>query len=157
MAVFNQSRFKSNKQEWKTPTDLYNKINNEFNFTFDLAADSTNAKCIKYFTFEDNALNQTWNGTCWLNPPYGRFDFKLEHWVKKAFYETEKDSCVVVMLIPARTNTKWWHNFCMKSAEIKFICGRPKFSDSKHGLPQPLALVVFKKHTGETKFSSFIV
>jgi len=61
------------------------------------------------------------------------------------------------MLIPARTNTVWWHDYCMKAKEIRFIKGRPKFGDAKHGLPQPLAIVIFAKHYGETKFSSFSI
>jgi site-specific DNA-methyltransferase (adenine-specific) len=75
--------------------------------------------------------------------------------VKKAYNDSQtNENLTVVMLIPARTNTKWFHNYCMKAAEVRFICGRPKFGDSKHGLPQPLILVVFKK-SDTTKFSSF--
>ena len=148
-------KFNSNKQEWETPLDLFEKLNHEFNFTLDLAADSTNHKCENYFTEQDDALQQSWHGTCWLNPPYGNKSYRLEHWIKKAYSETNDSDCTVVMLIPARTNTKWWHDYCMTAAEVRFICGRPKFGDAKHGLPQPLAIVVFRRHHENTKYSSF--
>ena len=150
-------RFDTKKQEWETPNILFNQLNNEFHFTFDLAADSCNKKCKCFFSKDDDALKQTWSGVCWLNPPYGSKEYKLENWIKKAFTESQREDCTVVMLIPARTNTRWWHNYCMKSAEVKFICGRPKFGNATHGLPQPLAIVVFKKHQGSTLFSSLVI
>jgi phage N-6-adenine-methyltransferase len=150
-------KFNSNKQEWETPLSLFKKLDDEFHFNFDLAADNENKKCENFFNENDNALDKSWSGVCWLNPPYGNAEYKLENWIKKAFEETKHNDCVVVMLVPARTNTRWWHNYCMKSAEIKFICGRPKFGDAKHGLPQPLAVVVFKKHQGNTLFSSLFL
>jgi phage N-6-adenine-methyltransferase len=156
MGMF-KSKFESAKQDWATPQDLFDKLHKEFDFTFDLAADSGNAKCKNYFSKEDNALLKGWRGACWLNPPYGqKGSGKLSDWVRKSYEET-KDSpdTTVVMLIPARTNTKWWHNYCMRAYEIKLICGRPKFGDAEHGLPQPLALVVFKRHNGSPKLSSF--
>jgi len=154
MAFF-KTKFESHKQEWETPIDLFDKLNREFNFTIDLAADATNAKCPVYYTSENDALKLSWHGNCWLNPPYGAKQHKLSDWVQKAFNEAQKPDCTVVMLIPARTNTRWWHNYCMKAAEIRFINGRPKFGDAKHGLPQPLALVIFKLHDGLTILSSF--
>jgi len=94
-----------------------------------------------------------------VNPPYGKKGpEKLAKWVEKAYFESQqKDTCVVVMLLPARTNTQWWHKYCMNAYEIKFICGRPKFGNAKHGLPWPLAIVVFKKHTGLTNISSLFL
>jgi phage N-6-adenine-methyltransferase len=154
MASFN-NKFNSVKQDWTTPQSLFNKINLEFNFEWDLAASETNAKCSKFFTKEQDGLKQIWNGVCWLNPPYGDKSSKMVDWIKKAYNDSKNnDKLTVVMLIPARTNTKWFHEYCMKAAELKFILGRPKFGDSKHGLPQPLVLVVFKK-SDNTKFSSF--
>ena len=156
MAFF-KGKFSSNKQEWATPIDLFKKIDEEFHFTLDLAADCSNTKCEKYFSEKDDSLKQNWDGVCWLNPPYGSKEYKLENWIKKAYNESLKENNIIVMLIPARTNTKWWHKYCMTSSEIKFICGRPKFGDAKHGLPQPLALIVFKNHDEQTIFSSFYI
>lgn len=154
MATFS-GKFDSAKQAWATPIDLFNRLNKEYNFDCDLAADSSNAKCKKYYDEANNGLIQKWTGSCWLNPPYGSKSSKLVDWVKKSFKESQDGSCQVVMLIPARTNTKWWHEYCMKAKEIRFICGRPKFGDATHGLPQPLALIVFGRHDGETIYSSF--
>jgi len=99
-------------------------------------------------------MEKTWEGICWLNPPYGDTKYRLDKWIKKAYKESQTDACTVVMLIPARTNTKWFHKYCMDAFEIKFICGRPKFGDAEHGLPLPLAIVIFKNHNGDTRFSS---
>jgi len=154
MANFN-NKFASIRQDWNTPKVLFDKLNQEFNFECDLAASKDNALCQKFYTEQDDGLKQKWTGICWLNPPYGDKKSKMVDWIKKAYFETQDNpDLTVVMLIPSRTNTKWFANYCMKAAELKFICGRPKFSDAKHGLPQPLILVVFKK-SENTKFSSF--
>ena len=95
---------------------------------------------------------------CWLNPPYGQNSaHKLSNWVQKAFHDSEKYGATIVMLIPARTNTKWWHRFCMRAGEIRFIEGRPKFGGAKHGLPQPLAVVVFHNVGGFATMGSLKV
>lgn len=154
MAFF-KTKFESHKQEWETPASLFDCLNREFGFTVDLAADVSNAKCSVYYTSENDALKLSWAGICWLNPPYGAKQHRLSDWVRKAYIETQKSNCIVVMLIPARTNTCWWHDYCMKAAEIRFINGRPKFGDAKHGLPQPLALIVFRQHDGLPILSSF--
>lgn len=153
------TKFDSLKQEWTTPQDLFDKLNKEFNFNFDLAADETNTKCKKFFSKEDNALSKEWHGRCWLNPPYGEKNYRISDWVKKCFEEVYSyERCdIVVILIPARTNTKWWNNYIMKAQEVRFILGRPKFGNAIHGLPQPLALVVFdsRQMNNGTKYSSF--
>jgi len=155
MAFF-KTKFESHKQEWETPAGLFDRLNREFGFTLDLAADATNAKCSAYYTVKNDALKLPWHGVCWLNPPYGAKQHRLSDWVRKAFREAQtKAGCTVAMLIPARTNTRWWHDYCMRAAEIRFINGRPKFGDAKHGLPQPLALIVFRPHDGPTVLSSF--
>ena len=154
MAFF-KTKFESHKQEWTTPDDLFGRIHQEFHFTLDLAADACNTKCREYFDAKQDALGKTWQGVCWLNPPYGAKQHRLSDWVKKAYNESQKSGCTVVMLIPARTNTRWWHDYCMKAAEIRLLNGRPKFGDAKHGLPQPLALIVFRKHRGITALLSY--
>ena len=153
MADFDENRFKTQKQQWETPDELFNYLNRIYSFDFDLASSSTNTKCKNFFSKEEDALSQKWVGVCWLNPPYGDKKSKLSDWVKKAFDETNNKNCVVVMLIPARTNTNWWHDYCMQSQEVIFIKGRPKFKGCIHGLPQPLALVVFGNN-GNTKFTT---
>ncbi len=148
-------KFDSAKQDWITPDDLFNRLDERFNFEWDLAADEINAKCKKFYTKEQDGLSQEWQGVCWLNPPYGSGTHKLSAWVKKA---SESDA-TVVMLIPARTNTKWWHKYCLTASSVIFLEGRPKFGGAKHGLPQPLAIIVFDKNNpiGCTKFESMKV
>lgn len=155
MAGFN-NKFNSAKQEWTTPDNLFDPLNKEFNFNFDLAADFKNTKCDAFFDEQMDGLSQPWphGGVCWLNPPYGDKKHKLVDWIKKAFEES-KQGATIVMLIPARTNTKWWHEYCMNASEVRFICGRPKFGGATHGLPQPLALIIFSDNNQPTKFSTF--
>ena len=138
MSSFDSNRFASNKQEYATPWELFNVLDEDFHFDLDVCADKENHKCEKYLTEQDDALKMEWNGTCWMNPPYKT----MKEWVAKAYSESRKDGCTVVCLIPSRTNTKWWHEYCAKG-EIRFVKGRPKFGGCKHGLPQPLAVVVF--------------
>ncbi len=154
MANFDE-KFESNNQDWETPQDLFDTLNSEFKFDTDLAATDKNKKCMAYYSISEDALKRQWKGVCWLNPPYGSKDYKLKDWVKKSWQESKKDGCIVVLLIPARTNTGWWHDYCMHASEIRFIKGRPKFNNSDHGLPQPLAIVIFKKETSMTILKSF--
>ena len=136
MGNFDSNRFKSTNQEWETPDDLFAKINDEFHFTRDVCATAENTKCASYWTAENSCLDKTWDGVNWMNPPYR----DMRKFIEKAY--NERAHALTVCLIPARTNNKWWHEYCMRG-EIYFICGRPKFSAAPHGLPQPLALVVF--------------
>ena len=155
MATFT-NKFASIKQDWTTPKSLFNKLNEEFKFEWDLAADAQNALCEKFYSKENNGLNQKWDGVCWLNPPYGDKTSKMVNWIKKAYESTvDNPNLTVVMLIPARSNTRWFANYVAKSYECRFIIGRPKFGDSTHGLPQPLLLVIFKKSKLPTKFSCY--
>ena len=136
MAKFD-TKFESKKQTWETPDELFIPLNDEFSFTLDVCATSENNKCENYFSPEEDGLSRKWSGICWMNPPFG----EQGKWVKKA-YEASQNGCVVICLLPARTNTNWWHDYCMKG-EIRFIRGRPKFKGAKYGLPQPLAIVIF--------------
>lgn len=137
MADFDNNRFASKKQEYETPKKLFDKLNNEFNFTIDVCADTYNKKVEKYYSEEDDALTKDWDGICWMNPPYK----DLKTWIAKAYKESLKGA-TVVCLIPARTNTNWWHEYCMRG-EIRFIKGRPKFEGCKYGL---LAIIVFGRN-----------
>ena len=133
--------FSSKTDLWATPQDFFDNLNLEFNFKTDVCATKDNAKCEKYFTKEQNGLEQKWNGVCWMNPPYGR---EIGKWIKKA-YESSFEGAVVVCLIPARTDTSWWHDYVQKAKEIRFIRGRLKFGGNKNSAPFPSALVIFKQ------------
>lgn len=134
--------FSSKTDMWSTPEKFFNELNNEFNFTLDPCATKENAKCEKYYTEKENGLIQDWSGeTVFCNPPYGRNIYK---WVKKSYEESKKENTIVVMLIPARTDTKYFHDFIYHNAEIRFIKGRLKFGDSKNAAPFPSMVVIFK-------------
>lgn len=135
----NNVHFLSKTIMWETPKLLYEELNKEFNFQVDVCATKENAKCTKYYTEEIDGLKQDWKGTCWMNPPYGR---KIGEWIKKA-YKSSLDGAIVVCLIPSRTDTKWWHEYCMKG-EIRFIKGRLKFGESKNSAPFPSAIIIFR-------------
>ena len=143
-----QGKFISLKQDWETPDEVFEPLNQEFRFTTDVCADSRNTKCPDFFAVNDNALQRSWHGVCWMNPPFG----EQARWVKKAYEESLKDA-TVVCLLPARTNTNWWHDYCMKG-EIRFLKGRPKFKGAEHGLPQPLAIVIFRKKLSDQAMES---
>lgn len=133
--------FSSNSDEWETPQNLFDELNREFNFDLDVCATSDNHKCPVYFTKEDNGLSKNWGGyRVWLNPPYSEID----KWVEKAYRETRNDNTVVVMLIPSRTDTRYFHNYIYQRTEIRFIKGRLHFNDSKGGAPFPSMIVVFR-------------
>ena len=136
--------FSSKSNEWATPQDFYNKLNAEFGFTLDPCATPTTAKCSSYYTKDDDGLSKDWSGhTVFMNPPYGR---KQKDWIEKAFQEGEKSGTTVVALVPARTDTKAWHNYCMKASEIRFVKGRLKFgqgASKTNSAPFPSAVVVF--------------
>jgi len=135
----NNVHFSSQTNEWATPQDFFDRINKEFPFSLDVAATPANAKCDKYFTQSDDGLSKSWdNEIVWCNPPYGR---EIGKWVKKA---SEATGGVVVMLIPARTDTKYFHEYIYNKTEIRFIKGRLKFGDSKNSAPFPSMLVIFR-------------
>jgi len=145
MASF-ENKFDSSRQDWTTPQWLFDHLDFLYQYEFDLAADSENAKCKRFFSEQEDALSQDWTylGRCWLNPPYGgNGKNSLKRWVQKAYESAKWPTCHISMLMPARTNTVWWHDYCMKARMIWLIKGRPKFGDAKYGLPQPLAVVMF--------------
>lgn len=136
--------FSSKTDQWSTPQAFFNLLNEEFQFTLDPCADSTNHKCDKFFTKEQNGLNQDCaNEIVFCNPPYGR---GIRLWVEKCFSEVHSGGCpCAVMLIPARTDTQWFHEFINQKAECRFIKGRLKFGNSKNAAPFPSMVVVFRK------------
>ena len=151
--MINKGLFSSNKDDWETPQELFDKLNAEFHFTLDPCANDENHKCSKYFTKEDDGLIQSWRGhTVFMNPPYGR---EIGKWVKKAFEEGYKAYTTVVGLLPARTDTRWFHDYIYsKGAEIRFIKGRIKFSDNKNSAPFPSMVVIFSSINKQSKRTS---
>ncbi len=132
-------RFSSATDLWPTPQSFFDKLNAEFNFFTDVCASDDNAKCINYYTKETDGLAQKWAGSCWMNPPYGK---TIGEWVKKA-YESSLTGATVVCLVPARTDTKWFHDYAIKG-EIRFIKGRLKFGKGDSNAPFPSLLVIFR-------------
>jgi len=132
------------KMDWETPKDFFNKLDQEFHFTLDPCCSFENKKCDKFYTEQDNGLIQNWGGeVVFVNPPYGR---EIKLWVKKCF-EERNNAKLIVMLIPARTDTNYFHEFIYGKAEIRFIKGRLKFVGNQKGsgsAPFPSMLVVFK-------------
>lgn len=131
--------FSSKTDLHATPQEFFDKLHNEFGFQVDVCALPENAKCQTYYTPQINGLAQEWQGVCWMNPPYGR---TISQWMKKA-WEASLNGATVVCLVPARTDTAWWHEYAMKAKEIRFIRGRLKFGSAKNGAPFPSAVVVF--------------
>lgn len=128
--------------EWTTPIELFQQLDAEFNFQLDAAASAENALCQHFFTKEMDGLAWPWAGwgPVWLNCPYGT---QIGRWVQKSYEEAQKGA-IVVMLIPARTETRYWHDFVMRAAEIRFIRGRLRFSGATVNAPFPSAVVVFR-------------
>lgn len=134
--------FSSKSNEWETPEDLFKNLDKDFHFTLDPAATHKNHKCPKYFTVKENGLTHSWQGeTVFLNPPYGR---DIGKWVEKAYLESKLDNNKKVLLIPARTDTKYFSEYCSMAARLYFIQGRLKFSNSKNSAPFPSVVVVFE-------------
>ena len=134
--------FSSKEEKWATPQDFFDKLNDEFHFTLDAAASPDNAKCPVYFTEEQDGLAQSWKGhTVWCNPPYC---CKTGAWVKKAWEEHQRTGCTVVMLLPSRTDVRWFHDYILGKAEIRFIKGRLKFGGSKNSAPFPSIVVIYR-------------
>ena len=136
--------FSSKTDQWSTPQSFFDTLNEEFSFTLDPCADEFNHKCKRYFTKKEDGLVQDWGGEIvFCNPPYGR---EIGKWVEKCFLEVHQGNCsCAVMLIPSRTDTKWFHKYINNKAEVRFIQGRLKFGDSQNSAPFPSMIVVFRK------------
>ena len=138
-----QSWFKSKSHEYETPDSIFEPLNYEFQFTLDVAANSLNTKCVRFFSVDCDGLSQGWgNNICWMNPPFGR---QMKKWVEKA-YKSYLNGATVVCLLPVRSNTVWWHQYCMRSTEIRLIKGEVKFKGNENGLWLPLCIIVFNPH-----------
>ena len=149
--MVSQALFSSDSTEWETPETLYRQLNQEFSFDIDVCASDKNSKHYYYISAEQDALRQAWNQmarVCWMNPPYGR---KIGDWIQKAWEESQK-GCTIVCLLPARTDTKYFHQFIWnkdkhkpkKGVELRFLAGRLKFGGSKNSAPFPSMIVIFR-------------
>ena len=135
-----ETMFSSKSEEWETPGDFYDRLHKQYKFTLDPCATPKTAKCEKYYTKEDDGLSKNWSGhSVFVNPPYGR---EIKKWVEKSYEESRKKDTTVVMLIPARTDTKYWHEYCMHADVIFFVKGRLHFKNK-----------VIADYTGKTKTS----
>ena len=134
--------FSSKTGEWSTPQEFFDKLDWRFGpFDLDPCADPTNTKCANFFTEPEDGLTKSWEGfTSFINPPYGR---GIDKWIQKGYEESRKEGTKVVMLIPSRTDTKYWHQYVMKADEVYFVKGRLKFGDCENSAPFPSAIVVF--------------
>lgn len=150
----NKALFASTRDDWETPLEFFASLNEEFNFTLDVCATPTTAKCTSFFTPEDDGLSKPWiapgGGAVFCNPPYSRRTKESpgqEDWIRKAAEEGSKPGAVVVMLIPARTDTLAFHQYIYHKAEIRFIKGRLRFLvNGKAGdaAPFPSMVVIFR-------------
>lgn len=131
--------FSSATDMWATPQDFFDKLDQEFHFTLDACATADNAKCKKFWGPEDDGLKQSWEGTVWCNPPYGR---DIGKWVAKAV-RSALEGATVVMLLPARTDTRWFHKWIYRRAEVRYVPGRLKFGDGKNSAPFPSMVCIF--------------
>jgi phage N-6-adenine-methyltransferase len=136
----NPVHFSSATDLWATPQEFFDRLHEQFNFQTDVCALPENAKCAQFYTPEMNGLAQEWSGNCWMNPPYGR---TIGAWVEKAYRSASENGATVVCLLPARTDTRWWHEHCLKG-EVIFIRGRLKFGGHKNSAPFPSAVVIFR-------------
>ena len=134
--------FTSNSDEWKTPLELYTRLNKRYKFTLDPCSTKENHLCDKYYTKEENGLCKSWKGeTVFVNPPYS----EIKLWVEKCYKEYETNGTTVVMLIPSRTDTRYFHDYIYHKAEIEFIKGRLHFNNSKNGAPFPSMIVIYER------------
>jgi phage N-6-adenine-methyltransferase len=140
MNKINSGLFSSNRGDWATPIEFFKLYDSRYHFTLDVCANEKNYKVKNYFSEKDNGLLQPWKGfICWMNPPYGR---EIYEWIEKAYNETRNNNCLVVSLLPARTDTRWFHNFIYHKAEIEFLKGRLSF-DGIGNAPFPSMIVIW--------------
>lgn len=124
--------------EWATEQAFFDQVNREFNFTVDVAANESNAKCARFYDIEADGLMQDWDGeTVWCNPPYGD---RIKDWM----YKAATSAATTVLLVPSRTDVKWFHEIVLPRAEVRFIKGRLRFGGSKDPAPFPTMLVIFR-------------
>ena len=140
----NNALFASEKHDWETPAQFFAELNREFNFTLDPCCYPQTAKAKTYYTKSENGLIQNWAGhTVFCNPPYGS---EIGEWAKKCYQESRKPGTTVVLLIPSRTDTAYFHDWIYRKAELRFVRGRLKFVGAKSSAPFPSMLAVYRVH-----------
>ena len=149
--MLNKSMFTSTTDLWESPQDFFDRLNAVFHFETDVCALPENAKCARFFTPQMDGLAQPWSGVCWMNPPYGR---EIEKWVRKAYESARDNGATIVCLLPARTDTKWFHDYCLQYGAVSFVKGRLKFGNAKSSAPFPSMVVVFDKVDKAREFVS---
>jgi phage N-6-adenine-methyltransferase len=137
--MLNRALFSSDRHDWETPDEVFGALNAEFGFEIDVCATAESAKCPRFYSIDHDGLKQAWRGVCWMNPPYGS---ALPKWMAKAYTESVKGA-TVVCLVPARTDTRWWHDFAMRG-EIRLIRRRLRFRGAQYTAPFPSAIVIFR-------------
>ncbi|WP_434627596.1 DNA N-6-adenine-methyltransferase [Chromobacterium sp. CV08] len=144
-----RAHFSTGDDEWPTPQLLFDELHAEFTFTVDVCATPGNAKCRRYYTRADNGLAQSWAGeTVWMNPPFGH---GIKFWMEKAL-KSARAGATVVCLVPARTDTRWWHRYAMWAAEIRCLDKRLQFDGGSAKAPFPAVVVVFRPdHLGAAR------
>lgn len=142
MADYHNITFSSRSDMWETPQDLFDVLDAKFHFETDVCAVAENAKCKRFFTPQQDGLKQEWTGVCWCNPPYGR---GIGKWVEKA----ARSKATVVMLLPARVDTAWFHDWCLPYGKVTFVRGRLRFGGSKWNATFPSMIVAFEEETNE--------
>ena len=139
----NDVMYSSKSELWGTPQQFFDELNKEFGFDLDPCALPSNAKCDRFFTPEEDGLAQNWGGArVFCNPPYGK---DISKWVRKSYEESKKPNTLVVMLLPARTDTAYFHDYIYHKAEIRFVRGRLHFNESKNSAPFPSMVVIFRE------------
>ena len=142
---FSKVHFSSQRGDWRTPKELFDELNKEFWFWCDLCASPENTLCGHFYSRENSGLDAELNdimGWYWCNPPYGKELYAI---IKKVY----ESGAPVVMLLPARTDKKWFHEFCVNAKEIRFLKGRLRFDGQKNSAPFPSMIVIFKKKGGD--------
>ena len=139
----------SRSDNWPTDPAVYAGLNAEFGFDLDPCSSHENHKCARYFTAEDDGLVQEWTGRVFMNPPYGR---TLGEWMRKAWGASQSTAELVVCLVPARTDVRWWHEYAVRG-EVRFVKGRLRFGDCSAPAPFPSAIVVFRNARAVTKLT----
>lgn len=132
----------SNDMTWEMPESWFHYLDLEFGFTLDPCCTEKTAKCRKFFTPEVDGLTKSWaDERVYMNPPYGR---EIGPWMRKAYREARDNGALVVCFVPARVETKWWHDYAIKANDIRFPIGRVKFVGAQHSAPFPIAVIVFR-------------
>lgn len=130
----------SQRGDWGTPPAIFDPLDEEFDFTLDVCASEENAKCDRYYTEDDDGLEQPWHGTVWGNFPYGR---GIGRWVEKAIRESRR-GVTIVMLVPARTDSIWFQQLIANADEIRFLSGRVRFEGAENNAPFPSAIAILR-------------